>query len=256
MTIILNESDWAQDMIEANDLGASPFETLRRVARYYLDNGYNAKDTRDLIEKFLVRSKPGVSAVLWMDTLNNAVSYAIKHPAINIGSVTVTQPEMKVIDKLGGAQAKRLAFTLLCLSKYIDAVNPDADGWVYFDDKDIIRMANVEKASVRRQSELYRQLRDAGIIQFSKRVDNTNVRVLLREDGYSAVKVSDFRDIGNQYMMASGSKGFAVCGNCGRIFRLPKNDTSWTRRRGPERKYCRECSERLRNLWAPADQMS
>lgn len=251
MTIILNESDWAQDMIEANDIGTNPFETLRRVARYYLDNGYNTKETRDLTEKFLVRSKPGVSTVLWMDTLNNAVSYAAKHPSINIGSVVVTQPEMEAIGKLGGAQAKRLAFTLLCLSKYIDEVNPDADGWVYFDDKDIIRMANVEKASVRRQSELYRQLRDAGIIQFSKRVDNTNVKVLLREDGYPAVKVSDFRDIGNQYMMASGSKGFAVCGNCGRIFRLPKKDVSWIKRDGAVRKYCRECSESVRKSWTP-----
>lgn len=250
MTIILNESDWAQDMIEANDLGASPFETLRRVAGYYLGKGYNAKETRDLVEKFLMRSRPDASAVLWMDTLNNAVSYALKHPPVNIGYVSVTKPEMEVISKLSGAQAKRLAFTLLCLSRYINAVNPDADGWVYFDDKDIMKMANII-TSLRRQSALYRELRDTGILQFSKRVDNTNVRVLLNLEGEEAVRVSDFRDIGNQYMMAAGSKEFMVCENCGRIFRLPKKDISWIKRDGAVRKYCRECSESVRKSWTP-----
>lgn len=250
MTIILNENDWSQDMIEANDLGASPFETLRRVARYYLDNGYSAKETRELLEKFLMRSRPDASAVLWMDTLNNAVSYALRHPSINIGHINITKPEMEKIAGLSGAQAKRLAFTLLCLSKYLNAVSPDVDGWVYFDDKDIMKMANIV-TSLRRQSALYRELGDAGMIQFSKRVDNTNVKVLLNTDGERAMEISDFRDIGNQYMAAVGTKGYVTCENCGRTFRLPQKDVSWAKRRGPERKYCRECADALRSSWTP-----
>ena len=36
MTVVLKENDWAHDMIERNELGNKPSETLRRVARYYI----------------------------------------------------------------------------------------------------------------------------------------------------------------------------------------------------------------------------
>ena len=39
MSIVLNEREWAQDMVERDDIGKKPSETLRRVARMYIDDG-------------------------------------------------------------------------------------------------------------------------------------------------------------------------------------------------------------------------
>ena len=40
MSVVLRENDWAASMIQANSLGKKPSETLRRVARFYMDT-YN-----------------------------------------------------------------------------------------------------------------------------------------------------------------------------------------------------------------------
>ena len=39
MGIVLKENDWAEYMIESHSLGESKYETLRRIARYYIDTG-------------------------------------------------------------------------------------------------------------------------------------------------------------------------------------------------------------------------
>lgn len=246
MAIILNENDWAQDMIEKKSLGDKPFETLRRAARYYMDSGYSQRDTRNLIEKFLLQCSPEASPASWMDTLDRAVSVAAKRPAVNIGSIVITKPEMETIGALNGTQPKRLAFTLLCLSKYINAVNPDMNGWVCTDDREIMKLTNM-KASMRRESAVYRMLRDAGLIQFSKKIDNTNVRVLFSQDGEEALRITDFRALGNQYAAASGGKNYYICENCGIVARSGPPAAKG----GRPKKYCPRCADLLYRRWTP-----
>jgi len=229
-------------------LGKKPFETLRRVARYYMDAGYGKSDTRKLLEEFLVQCSPGASPVLWMDTLDRAVSAAAKRPSVNLDCVEITEPEMDIIGSLKGVQTRRLAFTLLCLAKYAIAVNPDMNGWVCADDSDIMKMANI-KTSVRRQSAIYKQLADAGLLQFSKKIDNTNVRVLFITDGKCALRMNDFRNLGNQYLMKTGTPGYIKCEDCGAIV----GDSGASRKldkRGSTVKYCADCARRRRNRWA------
>ena len=239
MAFILNEHEWAADMIDSGKIGKHPFETLRRVARYYIDEGYRKDSVRKLTESFLVRSKPDASPALWMDTLDKAVAYASKHPAVNIGKIIITKPEIERIDEISGVQARRLAFTLLCTAKYFDAVNPNANHWVYADDKEIMNMANII-TSVRRQSAMYRQLRDSGMICFSKKVDNTNVCVLFIKDGETALEIDDFRNLGNQYLFYKGVRGYFRCENCGAIERSASCDSLDAR--GRRAKYCKECN--------------
>lgn len=244
MTFILNENEWAREMVAARSLGKRPFETLSRVARYYIDEGYKREDVRRMVETFLLQCRPDASAALWMDTLDRAVSCAIKRPAVIIDSIIVTRPEMEAISRLDGVQAQRLAFTLLCLAKYYDAVNPQANHWVCAEDSDIMAMANI-KPPVRRQCELYRQLRDAGMISFSKRVDNTNVCVLFISGGDTALEINDMRNLGNQYLFANGAAGYFRCTNCGTVAKSSKSsvDKRAIDRRGRCDKLCPECQK-------------
>lgn len=234
MSIVLNEHEWAENMINSRTLGNKPFETLSRVAKYYIDKKYSKKDTRNLLDTFLLQCDPKASLPKWADTLDRAVSRALKYDAIQVDGIDITKAEMGKIDALEGKQMRRLAFTLLCLAKYWDIVNPAGDHWVNSKDSDIMAMANV-KTSVKRQSLMYHTLNELGLIQFSKKVDNTNVKVCFIEDGDVAMTITDFRNVGYQYLKYHGEPYFE-CQNCGIITRLGSPA------KGIKQKYCKSCA--------------
>lgn len=234
MAIVLNEHEWAKEMILARSLGKKPFETISRVARYYLDKQYSKREVRKLLDTFLLQCDPSASLPKWSDLVDYALERAMKYTAIQIDYIDVTAPELDRIDALSGKQAKRLAFTLLCLAKYWDLVNPNGDHWVNSKDAEIMRMANIN-TSIRRQSILYHQLHEAGLIQFSKKVDNTNVRVCFIQPGESAIHISDFRNLGYQYLRHRG-EAFFECQNCGITAKLEHPQ------KGMKQRYCKECA--------------
>lgn len=240
MSIVLNEHEWAHEMIVNKSLGKKPFETLSRVARYYIDNNYSKKETRSLLDAFIVQCDPSASLPKWSGTLDRAVTKASKMHAINIEAIEITKPELEVIERISGVQTRRLAFTLLCLAKYWDAIVPNGNHWTNTKDNEIMKMANVN-TSIKRQSMMYASLRDAGLVEFSKKIDNTNVRVLFMKDGDVAIRVTDFRNLGFQYLLETGSNDYMRCTNCGIVVKkktLPVAGVS----SGRAQKYCRECA--------------
>lgn len=237
MTIILKENEWAHDMITSCSLGKKPSETLRRVARYYMDEGYSSFETRKILDSFLLRCDPTASLTKWSSTLDYAVGKAAKYPSIDIDCVDIYKQEMEKIDSLDSKQARRLAFTLLCLARYWMIVNPKCDYWVNSKDNEIMSLANIN-TSIRRQGLLYWSLREAGMIQFSKKVDNTNVRVCFAEKGSSVMQIRDYRNLGYQYLMYHGEPYF-VCTNCGITTKINKPGV------GRKQKYCRQCASEI-----------
>ena len=233
-TIVLNEHEWAQEQINNKSLGAKPYETLCRVAKYYLDSGLSRYRTRKQLDSFLLMCDPTASLPKWSDTLDYAVSRAVKYDAIEIDYIPITEPEMKRIESLEGKQLRRLAFTLLCLAKYWDIVNTNGDHWVNSKDSDIMRMANIN-TSIKRQSLMYHTLCELGMVRFSKKVDNTNVRVQFIESGEPVMMISDFRNLGYQYLKYHGEP-FYECENCGLTVKRKNSNV------GRRQKYCPECA--------------
>lgn len=234
MGIELKENEWAEKMIRSRSLGDKPTETLRRIARYYMDKGYGKRDVRTLLEVFLTQCIDGVSLPKWSDTLDIAIKMALKYEAVDIDCINITVPEMEKIKALDGKQIKRLAFTLLCLAKYKSVVNPTLDFWVTDKDSDIMSMANIN-TSIKRQSAMYHTLNELGMVQFAKKVDNTNVRVCFVEDGETALRVTDFRNLGYQYLKYIGEP-YIECQNCG--LTVKKDSPA----KGRPQKYCKDCS--------------
>ena len=236
--IVLNELDWAEDAIQSHSLGNKPYETLCRVAKYYAHDGYKKQKIRNALETFLLQCDPNVSIPKWSDVLDYAVKRALKQPAIKIDCIPITKAELDKIDELEGKQIRRLAFTLLCLAKYYDDINPNGDHWVNCEDTEIMKMANIS-TSIRRQSGMYHQLWKMGMIQFSKKIDNTNVRVLYmdtsRKNDDVAIEVRDFRNLGYQYMMHHGEP-FFVCESCGITTKIKNPGV------GRRQKYCPTCA--------------
>lgn len=238
MSIVLKENEWAEQMINDKDLGKKPSETMKRVARYYLDKGYSEREVRRKLDAFLIACDPLASLPKWSNSLDYALSRAVKFEAINIDKITISKTEMDIVDSLDKVQTKRLAFVLLCLAKYWVAVNPELDGWVVNKDSEIMKLANVS-TSAKRQSLMYFTLKELGLIQFSKKVDNTNVRVNFMDDGEPILEITDFRNLGYQYLMYHGGPYF-MCDNCGVVSKYTVDNNKGSQ------KYCKDCSVKIR----------
>lgn len=240
MSIVLNEHYYAEQAIQTRSLGKKPSETLSRVARYYIDScdSANKKTIRSKLDLFLLQCDSTASIPKWSKMLDFATDWAFKHEAIQIDSIVITKPEMDKIDSLDGKQIRRLAFVLLCLSKYWNIVNSQNDNWVNSKDNEIMAFANIN-TSIRRQCAMYATLRDTGLIQFSKKVDNTNVRVCFAEDGEVAMTITDLRNLGYQYLKYHGEPYFE-CTNCGITVKIDEPT------RGRKQKYCKECAVEIK----------
>lgn len=186
----------------------------------------------------MLECDPGIVMVSWDAVIDRMVSSAKKNRLITLDHITITKPEIKRIESLQERQLQRLAFTLLCIARF---KNETADGpcmWVNTPDREIMKMANIN-TSIRRQSTLYAKLHDEGMIRFSSRVDNTNVEVLFAEDGDAAIEVSDFRNLGYQYLMYHGEDYF-VCEECGITEKSGSSHLG-----GRKKKYCQSCAAKI-----------
>lgn len=238
MSIVLNEHMWAENAIREHELGRRPYETVSRVAKYYTYEGYKKQEVRKMLDVFMLACDPTISLVTWSDTLDSAVRYASKYPLIMIKGIKITKPEMEKIDILSGKQLRRLAFTLLCVAKYLHEVSPSTDFWVTTPDNEIMAMANIN-TSIRRQSAMYSQLKEAGMIRFSKKIDNLSVQVLFAEEGEEVMRVTDYRNLGYQYLMYHGEPYF-VCENCGITTKIKNPEHNHNA------KYCQECAIKVK----------
>lgn len=238
MSIVLNEYEWAERAIKDKTLGKKPYETLSRVAKYYTYKKYSRKDVRRLLDEFLLQCEPSVSLVTWSDTLDSATKSATKYPIAMIDYIEISAPEMDRINSLPGRPIKRLAFTLLCIAKYMYALSESTNFWVTTPDNEIMKMANIS-TSIKRQSSLFGQLKDAGLIRFSKQIDNLSVQVLFAEPGDAVMRITDFRNLGYQFMKYNGEPYFE-CAHCGLTDKI-KNPTS-----GRPQKYCPQCAVEIR----------
>ena len=238
MSIVLNEYEWAERAIKDKLLGKKPYETLSRVAKYYTYKNYTRREVRRLLDEFLLQCEPAVSLVTWSDTLDSAAKSAAKYPLVMIDSIDITEPEMARIATLPGKPIRRLAFTLLCIAKYMHTISESTNYWVTTPDNEIMKMANIS-TSIKRQSGMFGQLKDEGMIRFSKQIDNLSVQVLFAEPGDTVLRITDFRNLGYQYMKYLGDPYFE-CTNCGLTDKI-MNPASC---RPP--KYCPQCAAEIR----------
>ena len=74
MSIVLKENEWAEKMIISSELGKKPSETLRRVARFYLDKGFPISDVRRKLEAFIIQCNPVASLPKWSTTIEYAIN--------------------------------------------------------------------------------------------------------------------------------------------------------------------------------------
>ena len=207
------------------------------MAKYFIYIGLSRKETEKRIKSFLLECDPGTIVIDWEDVIDRAIRFAKKYPPIILDGVPITKAEFEKIDRLDGRQLRRLAFTLLAIAKYRDAISTERCMWVNTPDTEIMKMANIN-TSIKRQSLMFSQLKEAGMIRFANKVDNTNIEVLFAEPGDTAYLIKDYRNLGYQYLMYHGENYF-VCDECGITEKCVSSG------RGRKHKYCANCATRI-----------
>lgn len=230
MSIVLNERRLAESLLSENSLTKKPVEGLVVVSKYYFDKGYKKSEIVTLLEEYLIRADPKANLVKWRSIIDSVAKSAGKHPLVEVDSVPITEAEMAVCRSMDGVLKQRLTFTMLCFAKFYNMVNPDNNGWVNAPDKDLFPAANIA-ISIRKQALMISSMKDAGVIEFSKKVDNVNSRVtFICDDSPVVMNVSDFRNLGNQYRKYIGEP-YVECKICGLVVKRKSGHTT----------YCKEC---------------
>lgn len=233
--IILNEKEYVENCLKNKTLGEKPYRTMFLIAEYYSQYlGYKKKriesELIDFVSKYYEDFK--YRRLFWEDNIEKIAKKAGKHTLVEVDGVWITAKELQKIEKLNNKKLEQLAFTLLCIAKFNHIKQPDNEGWVNTDFKDVFKLARIT-CSVMQRCIMLNQLYNLKMLKFPRRIDNLNCCVTYMSDrGEKVLFVSDFRELGYEYLNYKG-ENFVRCAECGRLTRNNKNGT---------KKYCSDCA--------------
>lgn len=233
--IVLNEKKYAIECLENGFVGKKPFFTLSIIAKYYYHClGYKKSKIKNLLNEFMAKNYAGyhLDKMSWQDTIDSIVKKVNKYVLLEVDGVSITKSELQTISEIDNPIRERVMFTILCLAKFGLARNPNSNGWVNTDSKEIFKMARVSCKALER--ELYiGDLFDRGLLELPMRNDNTSIRVtFIDTESPEELFVSDFRELGYEYLKYKG-ENFIRCAECGILTRGNKNGT---------KRYCKDCA--------------
>lgn len=233
--IILNEKEYAEERLKNNDIGENPYTTLVILSKYYYHKrGYKKKKIATLLFEFLQKTylTDSMNVSSWQDTIDKLANRAKNQQLYEIPGIRITKTEINIIEGLEDETLQQLLFTMLCIAKLNNIKNPNNNGWVNTDAKDLFNYARISCRATKRDDYIG-QLWEMGLLEFPKRIDNLNIRVTFinDEDTNEALFVYDFRELGYEYLLYKG-ENFIRCAECGILVRGNKAKT---------KRYCKGC---------------
>lgn len=231
MNLIMNERKEAEKIIESGDINFDTGAKLSLLARYYASIDKKPKEIKTLLQEIMVKKYNNYHPDDWELALQKYVNKAKKYPIVEIDEIPITKNEMRTISQINNKKLEKLAFVLLVLAKFCNMRNENNNNWVMVDEYSVFLRARITGNTIAQYSCFYK-LAKMDLITYSKKVDNINVRVgFIDNDSEIALKVTDLRELGYQYLMYKGEK-FIKCAECGIVTRATIHN----------KKYCKNCA--------------
>lgn len=244
--VIFNEKKYVQEIIEKHDKEKriNLNKLIKYIVRYYYEE-YKDASIKDYVRKVLdVVNTFNYDEVYYREFMGDKIAKRLCKQAqkgeLNcefreIDSVSVTEAEMKIIEKGKNDRERKLLFTLYVLAK----IYGYHSGWVNYPPTEIFRLANIT-LNYENRFLLIHELYKAGLIQLNHIIGKTGYKVELHEDSPVAITIpNDIYDkpdhFGNQYMAFAKGVNWTLCHECGRLIR----------KHAPNQKYCRKCAENI-----------
>lgn len=232
--IILNEKEYVEELLFDKRLGEIPVLSLNLIAKYLRQyKGLTYKKIFAQLDEFMKSCCVGYNPLEWHDCIDTAAKNANKRDLREIDGVWITKTELEAIQGIKQKTFEKLAFTLLCLAKYGNVRNENNNNWVNFESKEIYKLARVSCNKEERERRLGKLCDSTGLISFAKNINNLSIHVeFVDDEGEKAFFVSDFRELGYEYLLRCKGENFIRCNSCGILTRGNKNGT---------KKYCKNC---------------
>ena len=235
--IILNEKEYAEKCLNEDVINQdkNPYQVVSVLAKYYYHIcGYRKKKIYGLLIEYLKKYYPRYEMNIenWEKNVSKLATNAGKEDLFEISGVKITKPELLKIQSVKNKAKEKLLFTMLCVAKLNMKKNPNSNGWVNVETREIFSMARVSCTSVEQDIKIG-EFRQLGLLELPKKNGNLNFRVtFIDDDGDEELFVSDFRELGYEYLLYIG-ENYIRCAECGILTRGNKNGT---------KKYCNSCS--------------
>lgn len=235
MRIILNEREYAEKCINEGYINSDkPSETLSILAKYYRSEDRDKEEIYKLLEEFMIKNYKNFNPVKWTITIQKQVNQTDKYKLIEIDGIWITKSELDTISLINDKLLEKLFFTMLCLAKLSNRINPKNNNWVNREDKVTFKLARIP-CTIKKQSLYINDLKNLGLIDYSKIVDNVNTRVLFVDDNSEKVLfINDFRELGYEYLLWKGENLFR-CKECEILVRKTNNKI----------KCCKQCAKNI-----------
>lgn len=236
MPVVLNETQQAKHIIEKGEVGNKPTSTLFLLAKYYRQKeNLNKEQTFTKLNKFMEINYKNYNPATWEDIIEDISKKANKYPLREIDCIEITKSEIDTIREMNDIKYEKLLFTILCYAKLYNKISDKNNGWVNADIKELFRVARV---TVRYRNDKFLYLNDLesdGLISFSNKNDNLNLRVNFINDDEVVLKIDDFRELGYEYLNYIQKGNFTRCQICGKLIEVTGN----------KKKYCDECAKEV-----------
>ena len=237
MLYILNEKEYIRNVLVSGVKpdGISNGYLITLIAKYYFDK---EKKPDVLIEtvkkKMLGFNIEGYQEYRYANKIKKTCIelYELESDKLfrELEYVPIYEKELKVVESLPNDRQKKFMFTLYAIARYMNC-----DGWINKKNSkglsEVFKLANTTLSSDKKNELLY-ELYNNGYIHFGKKINNLNIQVELSdEDDTIVYKVTEFENIGNQYI-GNFKKGYKQCKRCGKKIK----DT------GNKKMYCSKCA--------------
>ena len=206
-------------------------------ARYlYHEKGLRKIRIIKELNSFMNKNYPHYNPVDWLDSLEKYARKAKKYPLCECNGIWITENELKTIEEIHNKVLERLAFTLLCLAKFRNFRNSKNNNWVNYSNGEIYSIACINSSAFEKNIKFYK-LKEFGLIEYAKTIDNLNIQVLyIDDDSEKKLFVSDFRKLGYEWRLYKGEK-YIRCADCGILVKRTSN----------RKKYCKDCGKNIKN---------
>lgn len=249
---IFNEKRLVESMINSGVVDtANPTNTIRKLARYnfYVLN-YGKTANYNNIVKYMTTNYNDFSEFAYQKDILGCIRDVGKTPWKDIDKIYITKSEMNIITSLDDIKKQKIAFVLLCTTKYRDAYNHSNNHKTDVSVTDLYKMARVVLPQKERSIFLH-FLAQENLVEKHTFAGVKNKKILfVSEDDTDEVVLSldevDFLELAYVYMdYIDNHMGYARCECCGRMIKHSKTKP---------KKYCEGCAQEVlteqKRLWA------
>lgn len=235
MPVVLNEIKQAETILEKGEVGNKPTSTLFLLSKYYRQKlKLSENKTSEKLNEFMENNYKNYNPVLWEDIIEDISRKGKKYELRNIEYIGITQSELDTIESTKTKNHKKLLFTMLCFAKLYNIISINNNNWINSDIKEIFKTARVIVKHRDDKFLLINDLESNGYISFSSKNDNLNMKINFIDNvNDSILYITDFRELGYEYLNYTKDGNFTRCKICNRLIRKTSKNIQ----------YCAECKE-------------